>query len=178
LLSWQGTTWNGGNTITSTETSVGLSGTPSNMTVVYVTGPATGAFTWKARLKMSGGESSSSRGLIFGAISSPQASSFKAIGSRYLANGVMREVHHNTNGNFSGGTESKDNALDTEYIFEISRNDSGVYTGKVTGIDGSVKVPQWTVNKSGVHADLSGPVYPAFYLGGVSVTVLELSLDE
>lgn len=180
LLSWQGSpAWTGSNTITNMDASIGLSTDPLNMTVVYVPQPAEGVFTWKAKLKMSGAESQpQAKGLIFGALSTPQASLFKAVGIRYLANGSIRNVYHRESDCLLGtGTNIADNALDTEYIFEISRDGSGAYTGKVTDLEGNVKVSQWTLSASSLVPDLSSTVYPAFYLGGVSVTVSELSLE-
>jgi hypothetical protein len=184
LLTWTGQTWTGAAplTVANAESGVVLGGVSlTNTTAVFVTSPLTGAFTWKAKIKLSG---SGSGGLIAGALTDPTVAG-RTVGTRFMAGGSMRNVWHRPDNGLGTGTDNTGKSLDPVYLFELSRSADGVFTGKVTdAATGAAALTEWTVSSGtgtgNFHADLGGgkALYPGFFVGTATVTVSEMTLVQ
>jgi hypothetical protein len=161
----------------------------TNMTVggtyIHFAQPVNGVFTWRARVSINtspGVAAGTNHGIIFGSFSSLTTSP-NAIGMRFLTSGSLRNVYHRgSDGNIQTGTETTGKLLETVYIYEISRNAEGTYTGRVLNNDGvTVELAQWTVSGPGdaqatYRAGLEGPVQPGIYIVNATVSITEMTL--
>jgi hypothetical protein len=150
-------------------------------TVVYLNTPATGAFTFSARVKitaLNGGASGGTKGVIFGALANPATvNQVRFVGVRMGADGAKR-LYRSTNATTNSATgTSYPGDWDEEFILKMERTSSKYELGFYDAKDPSNQKGAWDAT-SGMIADvgLSASVYPGFVIGSVDVEISNVSV--
>jgi uncharacterized protein YjdB len=182
--------WTGSTTLVNGDSGGYGSNTVTKATLAYIPSPASGKFTWTAKIALSGG-SGSSDGLIFGVFvdlpaALPEAASSSNpiyfAGARHLFSGTVRGYYTRADTNPMGttGLNNAGNTIGdsnvytykvqwngTKYSITITKPDSNELTTEVT--TGSTSVA------SGLFDSAQGR-YPGFGITNGTATITEVSL--
>jgi hypothetical protein len=158
----------------------------ANNTVVYLDTPATGTFTFSARVKITRlyvTSGSGASGIIFGALADPAKANTEAplypvrfIGVRMGTDGAKRLYRSATDAHGATGNTIP-GYWDEEFILKVERKSNQYELGIYDSKDPSTSKGTWTAS-SGMIADvgLNSPVHLGFIIGAVDVEVSNISV--
>jgi uncharacterized protein YjdB len=193
---WTGKTWTAqaGTSLTVKNVESGAMGDaspfkPRNSTVVYLKTPITGSYTWKAKIKITGGTGG---GLFFGAFANPTEEAvsstnfFHFVGIRHTGGAAIRgfftPVSDLTTRN-DRFTPDESASINAEYTYQLSWDaENKKYTAKIIAAD---KEYTWSgtagAGSGNVNAILTkpdAPYYPGFFVISNTITITEISIAK
>jgi uncharacterized protein YjdB len=172
-------TWTGTEVVSNAEaTSIGSSGV-GNTTMVYLDTPMTSPYTMTARITLTGAQTNSVTGFIFGELANPAsagASVFKnLVGIRHLSNGAFRGYYYRSSDDLLTTTDPNASLeKGSEYSFEI-KWDGSTYSWKIESNPGSVGVD----NMGAVFSGREASYHPGIIViqQTIQISGLTLTLD-